>query len=575
MFTTTTVFIFYFAASQWCLADDSFLTRRLSTGLILGKHLNDSDNYVYLGIPYAAPPVGSLRYRKPNPKPKWNDTVLATNFKPSCSQNYLRINETSTLEDCLYLNVFTTKICLERSNCSVAVVIPDYSQSSDEIFGFLEKDVVTVSISYRVGSFGFLNVNPAQNVSQDKNVALLDILASLQWVQKEIAVFGGSPQRITVLSSNDGAVLVDLLSLSPASQGLFDRMVLLSGSAGFRAVSQNSSCYGSRRMSVRAKCAENYTKFDGGKETDIILTCLRSRDVRYLLNIESKLLKQHIAIYFPMLGPAQELFPDTIRNLTKRRRKLDVLLINNKYERLTDETLVSRGWPNLEKLNAICEYFIGNDTAAINKCNTLYDSANIVNIYNDYRIFAGTVDNAVSVTNTNGSAFIVEIADQYSLADAFNNSNSFGSRLRGLLFSFLTDGIPSYGGRPLTSFSESKFNFAAIKNGKMTEKSNFRRTEAEFWNEIKLRFPMERRISCHSISHEIIETVKTTERLQYTGDEVDARKDKDDPKEADAFELIVYSIGIIVAVIAAIAIVWTCVRLFTDAVTFSRYHRID
>uniref|UniRef100_A0A914S8J9 Carboxylesterase type B domain-containing protein n=1 Tax=Parascaris equorum TaxID=6256 RepID=A0A914S8J9_PAREQ len=269
----------------------------LSTGKILGKRVDGSNGtligYQYNGIPYAQVPLKDLRYRNPLPPKSWNNTLVAKQFRKSCSETLLISNETTQVEDCLYLNVFSPWI---------------------------------VSTSYRIASFGFLNVNPLKDTAQDKNVGLYanivitvhvflsDIIESLFWIKREI------------------------LSLSPLSEGLFSRLVLISGSAAFRALSNASDCFASRQLSVQAKCAENYTKFADVDASNVVLECLRSRDARYIETFEARFAERGLRLGHPSAGPTQKLFPTSLRNLTLMRRPIAVLLIVSKIERLRDES---------------------------------------------------------------------------------------------------------------------------------------------------------------------------------------------------------------------------------------------
>ena len=169
---------------------------------------------VYRGIPFAAPPVGDLRWRAPQQAASWDGVRKADKFAPQCVQSMgpARPGEESPAisEDCLYLNVWTpAKSASAKTPVLVwiygggfnagATSIPTYS---GEVLA--RKGVVVVSIGYRVGPLGFmahpeLSAESSQHVSG--NYGLLDMIAGLGWIQKNIAKFGGNPDKVTILAS--------------------------------------------------------------------------------------------------------------------------------------------------------------------------------------------------------------------------------------------------------------------------------------------------------------------------------------------------------------------------------------
>jgi para-nitrobenzyl esterase len=197
---------------------------------------------VYRGIPFAAPPVGDLRWRAPQPAAKWDGVRKADKFAPQCVQNTgpVRPGEVTPAmdEDCLYLNVWTpAKSESSRTPVLVwiygggfnggATSIPTYS---GEVLA--RKGVLLVSIAYRVGPLGFmahpgLSAESPQHVSG--NYGLLDMIAGLQWVQKNIAKFGGDPNKVTIFGESAGGIAVSMLCASPVARGLFQGAISESG----------------------------------------------------------------------------------------------------------------------------------------------------------------------------------------------------------------------------------------------------------------------------------------------------------------------------------------------------------
>jgi para-nitrobenzyl esterase len=193
---------------------------------------------VYRGIPFAAPPAGDLRWRAPQPAAKWEGAREAVKFAPSCVQGGGRGGPPQGSEDCLYLNVWTpAKSARDRVPVLVwiygggfsggATSIPTYS--GDRL---AKKGVVLVSIAYRVGQLGFLahpDLSAESGNRVSGNYGLLDMIAGLQWIQKNIAAFGGDPRRVTIFGESAGGIAVSMLCASPLAKGLFHGAISQSG----------------------------------------------------------------------------------------------------------------------------------------------------------------------------------------------------------------------------------------------------------------------------------------------------------------------------------------------------------
>ena len=196
---------------------------------------------VYRGIPFAAPPVGDLRWRAPKPPAKWEGVRQAVEFGPPCVQGMRPPGAgqgPETSEDCLYLNVWTpAKSTHDRIPVLVwiygggfnmgATSEPNYSGEK-----LAHKGVVLVSIAYRVGQFGFLAHPDLSSESPNHvsgNYGLLDMIAGLQWVRKNIDAFGGDPHHVTIFGESAGGIAVSMLCSSPLAKGLFQGAISQSG----------------------------------------------------------------------------------------------------------------------------------------------------------------------------------------------------------------------------------------------------------------------------------------------------------------------------------------------------------
>src|SRR5512142_687935 len=190
---------------------------------------------VYRGIPFAQPPVGDLRWRAPRPAAPWTGVRPAVKFAPDPYQGDGKGNVS---EDCLYLNIWTPA---QSADARVPVLVWIYgggfsfgSTSTPVHNGehLARKGVVLVSLNYRVGPFGFLahpelSAESPQHVSG--NYGLLDLVAGLQWVQRNIAAFGGDPRQVTIFGESAGGIAVSMLCASPLAKGLFARAISQSG----------------------------------------------------------------------------------------------------------------------------------------------------------------------------------------------------------------------------------------------------------------------------------------------------------------------------------------------------------
>jgi para-nitrobenzyl esterase len=215
---------------------------RVDTGLLSGISGKDADVRVYKGVPFAAPPVGDLRWRAPQPAQKWEGVRQAHQFGSSCTQGGVAGGKggdkgkggggVTGSEDCLYLNVWTAaKTASERWPVMVWIHPGGYTSGSGASPGtdgeaLAKKGIVLVTINYRLGVFGFFS-HPELTKESDRrasgNYALMDQVAALQWVQKNIAVFGGDPTRVTVFGDSAGSSSISNLMASPLAKGTFQR----------------------------------------------------------------------------------------------------------------------------------------------------------------------------------------------------------------------------------------------------------------------------------------------------------------------------------------------------------------
>jgi para-nitrobenzyl esterase len=211
---------------------------RTSGGSVAGSNEPGSKVVAFKGIPYAAPPVGSLRWRAPQSLQPWSGVRDATHFGADCMQTpYVISTGQTTSEDCLTVNVWTTA---SSGGARLPVMVFIYGGAFIGGSGayplydgtlLAAEGAVVVSFNYRVGIFGFLahpqlSAESAQKTSG--NYGLMDQIAALKWVKENIAGFGGAPERVTVFGESAGAVSIALLMTSPPAKDLFQRAILQS-----------------------------------------------------------------------------------------------------------------------------------------------------------------------------------------------------------------------------------------------------------------------------------------------------------------------------------------------------------
>lgn len=214
-------------------------------GPVIG-HLNENV-YEFLGIPYASPPIGSLRWKPTQEHENWTNPILADSFPPACPQKRFEQGEPDSVfylegqEDCLYLNIWTPDM---NSNLPVMLFIHgggNQQGSTGQIKGGTEiyhgknlserGDVVVVSIQYRLGALGYL-VHPGLEVENEENIsgnyAVMDQIFALQWVQNNIANFGGDPNNVTIFGESAGGLNVGNLLTTSQASGLFHKAIIQS-----------------------------------------------------------------------------------------------------------------------------------------------------------------------------------------------------------------------------------------------------------------------------------------------------------------------------------------------------------
>jgi len=279
--TTLVLLAFVFAATPAFAAS---IAIRIDQGVLNGE--TEDDVQVFRGIPFAAPPVGDLRWRAPQPAPGWAKPRDATAFGPICSQNEhitMFMPKLPQSEDCLTLNVWSPNT---TSAAKLPVMVWIYGGgflnggSAAPIYDgtdLAKHGVVIVSFNYRLGELGFFAHPAVLGENKDEatgNFGLLDQIAALKWVQKNIAAFGGDPSNVTIFGESAGGMSVNDLIASPMARGLFAKAISESG-LGLNTVptlaeAQKSSTEFATQMGVNGSDATALAKLRALKVEDIL-----------------------------------------------------------------------------------------------------------------------------------------------------------------------------------------------------------------------------------------------------------------------------------------------------------------
>ncbi|KAF8380947.1 hypothetical protein PRIPAC_70089 [Pristionchus pacificus] len=265
------MFLFLFFVFPFVSSLSNFPIIRTSYGSVRGYEYRAKNGFIaeiFKKIPFAAPPIGAKRWKKPVPPEAWNYTIDGTFFGPACAQHpsHWAGYVTGFSEDCLTLNIYTSTKCREAgSSCPVVVYIhggfalfDGTMMFPDEtiVTNFASKGIIMVTVAYRLGVFGVLalgneNVLPA-------NIAIHDVLESIRFIRKEIHNFGGDKDQISVMGHSTGSTVIFILAFSPGIENtkespLFARAIAMSGTVNFN--SEEKQIERSHAVTTRLGCS--------------------------------------------------------------------------------------------------------------------------------------------------------------------------------------------------------------------------------------------------------------------------------------------------------------------------------
>ena len=298
----------------------------------------------YLGIPFAKPPIGNLRFKPPIPKDRWRGIYNATKLPKSCYQlpdmffgdfygSTMWNANTEVSEDCLYLNVWVPRTRPKLHKSAVLVWIFGggfyYGSSTLDLYDgkylAAQTNLIVVSMNYRLGALGFLSL---ANEEAPGNAGMWDQLMSLSWVQDNINKFGGDPKNVTLFGESAGAAAVSLHLLSPLSRNKFARAILQSGTA-----TMPWATYTRQEAVRRAKeLAIDHLNCPMTDDMSLLAGCLRGIGAERI--VEKQWISRGI-MQFPFLPMTDGVFLIESPEMALRRgnfKKCDILLGSNKNE---------------------------------------------------------------------------------------------------------------------------------------------------------------------------------------------------------------------------------------------------
>ncbi|CAI5446135.1 unnamed protein product [Caenorhabditis angaria] len=391
----------------------------LECGPIRGLAYEQNDGRIvdgYLGIPYAQPPINELRFKKPQKAEKWEDPLDCFQFGPRAPQNDELLGQFTNFvgkneDNCLTLNVFAPRWTSDDWPDGLPVMVfvhgGGFSVHSSSNYGsesiarnLCVKDVLVVSINYRLGVLGFFSTGDDLCPG---NMGLWDQTLALKWVQKHIEHFGGDRNNVTVFGQSAGGASTDLLCLSPHSQNLFNRAIPMAG---------NSQCdWAIRTKEQQILLSREYAKFIGfqGNEMDTVelLEFINEQPLYKLeLGINPKRGFKHTPaglLYFvPIIDG--DFFPEPLSELRKKAPKKAYLTGTTEFEGLFFVALggISRSSEGakrfMKKIIKECDF--GDKTDEVidevhdyyfkNQKGQKHKTEQVVNFIGDYSINYGT-----------------------------------------------------------------------------------------------------------------------------------------------------------------------------------------
>lgn len=384
-FCATALLGVVFLIPQISRAQLRHVQQQTADGILEGVVSTDGEVRTFKGIPYAAPPVGPLRWKPPQPVIPWKGVRQATGYGARCVQTHVYEDmvfpDPGPSEDCLYLNLWMPEA---RLKAPLPVMVWIYgggyhagatSEPRQDGGNLCKKGVLVVSMNYRLGIFGFLSLPELARESgrnASGNYGLMDQLAALQWVRRNIAAFGGDPDNVTIFGESAGSFSVSALMASPLAKGLFRRAIGESG-AFFNAT---------RRPKTHADTENTDAEFVKSTLGTDSLEALRGKPAMEILEAASR---QGAPGFFANIDGY--LLPESVEAIFAAGKQNDVqLLAGWNADEGGYESIFEGEKPTPENFAEKVHDLYGPDTDAILK---LYPAANITELKRSAADLAG------------------------------------------------------------------------------------------------------------------------------------------------------------------------------------------
>jgi para-nitrobenzyl esterase len=363
----------------------STLQVAIGTGVVEGKQ--DGPVRTFLGIPYAAPPVGNLRWKPPIAPAKWTGVRKTTAFGAGCVQapvyDDMNFRGAGQSEDCLYLNVWTAA---KTADAKVPVMVWIHgggfvagasSEPRQDGTFLAQQGVVVVSMNYRLGILGFL-VHPELAKESGRNAAgnygLLDMIAALQWVRDNVATFGGDPGNVTIFGESAGSFAVSDLMASPLAKGLFHKAIGESGAAFSR------TGLALETLTAREEKDSKFASTAYGVQT---LAELRAVPAQKLIDATWKAGRNDNPDFDPVVDGY--FLPETVAAIFAAGRQNDVpLLAGWNHDEGSFSVAYAPNKPDVESLKALAQKDFGEKSAEFLKSYPAETDAQALRAQEDY-----------------------------------------------------------------------------------------------------------------------------------------------------------------------------------------------
>ncbi|XP_065202723.1 esterase E4-like [Planococcus citri] len=305
-------------------------------GILKTSEYSETSFYSFYGVPYGEPPIGNLRFKDPVKVKPWRRIYDATKEKPGCIQYSLLNHNFWGTEDCLYNNIHIPKLPQKDEPLRAIIVnihpgAYNFGTPNTDQFGspdfIMHHDVVYICIAYRLHILGFLNLG-IKDCSG--NQAIKDIILGLRWIKSNIKAFGGDPDNITVIGSSTGAILINILMLSPAAKDLFHKAVLMGGYVCNPVMPhQNSNQEYAYELAKLLGCTKNVHDH---KQLLAYLKSLPAVLLIQYLRACQKIVQNTLAPIYPMgifsptLDHESGILPESPRNLLQSMAKIPIMV---------------------------------------------------------------------------------------------------------------------------------------------------------------------------------------------------------------------------------------------------------